>query len=1507
MSKHQRRKGNAQAASSAHAAELLTNSGHPLQIVTFGDCEPFTTTSLENRDADENFFDAEIQIALRKTTKRDLHTREKGLKELRRLIDEVAFDDVRKSFKHFAVLFPRLAFDTTVTVRSNVIRVLGDYIKKLKKNCEPYLEKVVSYVILMMHDSYSQVANESRSMLVDCFPNEKYGILIEMFKEPACVIALKFISGKHSLLLRCEEEETEEQRYVRLASQSLQYLHWFCTQSLSDEQRNRIIDFFNNRSYRRLLTSSSQIVSATMILASRVASLLNGWEVILNSALPTTALAHLDSIDRNVGRASALLILEMTKADVLFTVLDIDNVVVNRVISLIRRKKNFWNHISTIFIPVIKAVLDKKVAIEGQELLKRILSAFFDGMPWKLSFPCVAWVNTFAEFTEFGIWWTMNRCVNDLDIIVDEFIEKVWIAMKCTLNWNDKSLVKKMVHLPGRIISKWFRNSQIADRLRNQIQDHLLNELSSTGPLIEELFYDEVEPVWSHFIAQLLTHVHASQKLIYSVMEKCDDDILNKIASEIDLCQAISSKINWKDAEDAALLMLKLLIKFSAKFDKPITEFYKTNDELTSIRFLIAFGLLDKDRCFAAHFITDDLLLVRAMRFCVRQSDLKRWDILMDIATSFPDFDTALQQVLVENCYQIDQQLLITVLNKRGREISEHLRSKLVDLIVGQFFELQEPSAEVINETVKVMVSSNMDMKSVAQTISNKIKSTDLLQFDRSDIEIATTIATSLPSSSVTYFIISTADLVDKLSVLDKMYGLEIMDAQECLASPIIKSLFNENMDDNFTLLPHLGYAVFITSYLDMVLEQNMRYCTTSFLYAIAVSSLASINTVCNEKLIDTGANLKNLIKNLVLVNGQLVENIVSECISLIAKGNESLCLFITLRSLANSLCAEKVEALFKVSSENLDPYGITFCSAALRLQDTSLVCDDYCDPYISMKYWTSRFEITSSSENSVNLLQLFTQFMVEGRSTLEEYLFTYKMEDDEKQNIFNCAILRFLTRCCPYLRQMDTSMRDFLCCALITSLESANEFWGQCKSRSYLLFSSMSVKLFNEFAQMIDNTKDDVELAPFRQDWSDFFCPTAQNILLIWFFGLTSYQESSHLMALQNALCLSISYTTEEFIRTVPLPSVFDVELDLLNYDEHLQSVIIPLHTLINWPFPDVQIAALKILKLLTKDMLKIQNKQNEENNLGDEKLPSNYQKRLPVPFTRILDDTVIGNCILPPKLLIWDAFISSLSQFDLLERVAYCSAMGPYIDQIMPHLFSLLSDPHLCVNITVEVTDIAKRDYWNEIKSLLPRYAFRLFYSTCGILPAIVRQWYIKLPRAAATICKSFVTKSISQMIWKAECNQFTSREIPNKLKVRLLRAARQIVAEYDLEDSTMTLTIEYPVDYPLSIPLIEDERAIVSRETRRKWLLQLTMFLTHQNGSIVDAVLMWAGNIEKHMEGAEDCTICMMTVHSRTYQLPRVRCKQCKKRFHSDCLYKWFDSSNQSTCPLCRASFH
>lgn len=57
-------------------------------------------------------------------------------------------------------------------------------------------------------------------------------------------------------------------------------------------------------------------------------------------------------------------------------------------------------------------------------------------MPWNLSFPSVAWVNTFVEFTEFGIWWTMNRCTTDLVIVMDEFIAKVFFFLSCLECFN---------------------------------------------------------------------------------------------------------------------------------------------------------------------------------------------------------------------------------------------------------------------------------------------------------------------------------------------------------------------------------------------------------------------------------------------------------------------------------------------------------------------------------------------------------------------------------------------------------------------------------------------------------------------------------------------------------------------------------------------------------------------------------------------------------------------------------------------------------------------------------------------------------------------------------------------------------------------------------------------------------------------------------------------------------------------------------------------------------------
>lgn len=83
-------------------------------------------------------------------------------------------------------------------------------------------------------------------------------------------------------------------------------------------------------------------------------------------------------------------------------------------------------------------------------------------------------------------------------------------------------------------------------------------------------------------------------------------------------------------------------------------------------------------------------------------------------------------------------------------------------------------------------------------------------------------------------------------------------------------------------------------------------------------------------------------------------------------------------------------------------------------------------------------------------------------------------------------------------------------------------------------------------------------------------------------------------------------------------------------------------------------------------------------------------------------------------------------------------------------------------------------------------------------------------------------------------------------------------------------------------------------------------LSFLLQHQNGSILDGLTVWKRNVDKRFEGVEECYICFYVLHGANHQLPKLACRTCKKKFHAACLYKWFSTSNNSTCPLCRNLF-
>ncbi|KFM63262.1 E3 ubiquitin-protein ligase listerin, partial [Stegodyphus mimosarum] len=140
-----------------------------------------------------------------------------------------------------------------------------------------------------------------------------------------------------------------------------------------------------------------------------------------------------------------------------------------------------------------------------------------------------------------------------------------------------------------------------------------------------------------------------------------------------------------------------------------------------------------------------------------------------------------------------------------------------------------------------------------------------------------------------------------------------------------------------------------------------------------------------------------------------------------------------------------------------------------------------------------------------------------------------------------------------------------------------------------------------------------------------------------------------------------------------------------------------------------------------------------------------------------------------------------------------------------------------------------------------------------------------------------------------------------------VRARPGSREVIATYTIDDSAIELSVQLPANYPLG-PISADRRGkiVVAVQEWRNWLMQLTTVLTYQNGSILDGLTIWKKNLDKKFEGVEECMICYYILHSSSLKLPKLSCHVCRKKFHSACLYKWFRTSNNFTCPLCRNEF-
>lgn len=225
--------------------------------------------------------------------------------------------------------------------------------------------------------------------------------------------------------------------------------------------------------------------------------------------------------------------------------------------------------------------------------------------------------------------------------------------------------------------------------------------------------------------------------------------------------------------------------------------------------------------------------------------------------------------------------------------------------------------------------------------------------------------------------------------------------------------------------------------------------------------------------------------------------------------------------------------------------------------------------------------------------------------------------------------------------------------------------------------------------------------------------------------------------------------------------------------------------------------------------------------------------------------------------------------------------------------------------VSVTQEMATAATSGQCDQ----LALYAF--FRSICS-LPALVRYWWdeVCIPKR-----KNSIQKFIESCVWESLMlheialigKAFQSSPWDtSELQIKGSKSSGVITACYLRDDTSVEMTVTLSPSYPLKNAEVDISAKFIPENQWKRWKLQIIQLLGQQDGSVIDAILVWKSNVDKEFEGVEPCPICYSILHPKTRQMPTLVCKTCSNKFHSECLYTWFKSSGKSKCVICQQPF-
>ncbi|KAK2823506.1 hypothetical protein Q7C36_020106 [Tachysurus vachellii] len=575
---------------------------------------------------------------------------------------------------------------------------------------------------------------------------------------------------------------------------------------------------------------------------------------------------------------------------------------------------------------------------------------------------------------------------------------------------------------------------------------------------------------------------------------------------------------------------------------------------------------------------------------------------------------------------------------------------------------------------------------------------------------------------------------------------------------------------------------------------------------------------------------------------------------------------------------------------------------------------------------------------------------MLEWRNSKEEwFLFNSDLGNATAEQLaLPVEMMRFLSWMVKHSPTVLGSTHwDFLLCSMLAWLETASEcsraFWNPCVQQFVQANSELIVTL-NEFftappAGVMEQLPPDLSF-----EWQEFFMEGIHNLLLPLLIKIPAEfsepDEATFPVAVVEGLGEALRYIPIQLLIHNKLPARFIAD-QRSNLPDALQTLLNTLTPLLLFKSRPLQLAAYNILHKIMPSLPESDNENGstksdeedeEEQSLSPpaavmsiltatEELVENILGSVQVGEFAVVQPLSMEHCCILGYLLAWKLLLVFFNASPSQLRVQYCLHLKKTrsLHKLLPHLFRLMPENPA---LPGQLTETASRDpksFFTESLSLslhqkdslqfeVPHLACSVYYSALKDLPAMVRLWWNSQEKRVVSIVDKFTSKYVSSVLSAQEIASVqSSTQTFDSMTVKARTATREVIATYSVDDIFIELVIQLPQNYPLGSIIVESGRRVgVAVQQWRNWMLQLSTYLTHQNGSIMEGLSLWKNNVDKRFEGVEDCMICFSVIHGSNYSLPKKGCRTCKKKFHSACLYKWFTSSNKSTCPLCRETF-